>query len=185
MKNYAERFNSLEDLPVSEETLGAYLEGNLSADEELYLSELIESDPDLYMINDLAAEDFLDAPDDLVFPEEEFALLELPEDSLHEMEAARTSEPGAYDIVFEDEVILGDPDFNIEDHIGYDVNYPAPGEEPDYSFFDEPAITTWEEIDPSEISYSVSDIDPEADQAGYTPDDSYDNPLDDDFIFEP
>lgn len=81
MKDYSEIFGQLHELPISEEMLGAYLEGNLPAAEEVYMSELIDSDPDLYMIYDLPeTEDYADMdPGQIDFPEEEFAILELPD----------------------------------------------------------------------------------------------------------
>ncbi len=80
MKNYSEIFNRLEELPVSEETLGAYIEGNLPAAEEVYMSELIDSDPDLYMIYDLAENDGSPVGlEEIDFPEQDFELLELPD----------------------------------------------------------------------------------------------------------
>ncbi|MDE6273020.1 MAG: hypothetical protein K2M31_08450 [Muribaculaceae bacterium] len=114
MKNYAERFSMLEDLPVSEEILGAYLEGNLSPDEEIYLSELIESDPDLYMINDLSAEDNADFD----FPEEEFELLELPDDSLFPTDQFENINDGNYRILHIDPV---DEDYSHDDDYHGDI----------------------------------------------------------------
>ena len=74
MKNYEERFESLEELPITEEMLGAYLEGTLDESEQMYVSEYIDSDEDLMGLSaevksysDYSAE---------VFPEEDFLLLD-------------------------------------------------------------------------------------------------------------
>lgn len=58
MNNYEEKINNLEDLPVSEEMIGAYMEGTLPDVEANIVSEMIESDPDLYE----AYEDFKEVP---------------------------------------------------------------------------------------------------------------------------
>lgn len=43
--NLAQKFDRLTDLPISEETLGAYLEGNLDPTEAAEVEALMQSDP--------------------------------------------------------------------------------------------------------------------------------------------
>lgn len=80
MKHYAEIFDNLRDLPISEEMIGAYVEGNLDSSEEIYVSEVIDSDPMLYEISEDARAIGYDDPDAVYdFPEDTYAALELPE----------------------------------------------------------------------------------------------------------
>lgn len=98
MKDYSEyidRFDLLEELPVSEEMIGAYLEGNLSEQEAVYVSELIEESPLLYEVaadGDLTDAYDVDASSDgytfdpiadggaeVDFPREDFDALQLPD----------------------------------------------------------------------------------------------------------
>lgn len=44
------KFDRIQDLPVSEEMLGAYLEGNLSDSESIEVSTMIDTNPDLSFI---------------------------------------------------------------------------------------------------------------------------------------
>lgn len=61
MKDYdtlAQRFAEIPDMEVSEETLGAYLEGNLSPEEMMEVQQLVENDPILCeMAGDITADD--------------------------------------------------------------------------------------------------------------------------------
>lgn len=86
MKDYIERFDSLEEYQLSEEMLGAYLEHSLDPAEEMYISELINSDPELFSmyqgVESLPPDDDFD--DDFEFPgddSDEFSPFNLtPED---------------------------------------------------------------------------------------------------------
>lgn len=46
-KELMSKFDRIQDLPVSEEMLGAYLEGNLSDSESIEVSSIIDTNPDL------------------------------------------------------------------------------------------------------------------------------------------
>lgn len=84
MKNYVERFDSLQDYQISEEMLGAYVEHNLNPTEDMYVSELIDSDPQLYSyyqeVESLPLDDAMNA--DYDFPEDEYTnyIIHVPED---------------------------------------------------------------------------------------------------------
>lgn len=79
MKDYADRFSMLEELPVSEEMIGAWLEGNLSGEEESFVEEQLDSSNLLSEIvnddTDIFQESFSEFPyddfDNLVLPDAE------------------------------------------------------------------------------------------------------------------
>lgn len=45
------KFDRIQDLPVSEEMLGAYMEGNLNDAESILVSNMIDSNPDLSLLS--------------------------------------------------------------------------------------------------------------------------------------
>lgn len=45
------KFDRIQDLPVSEEILGAYIEGNLNDAESILVSNMIDSNPDLSLLS--------------------------------------------------------------------------------------------------------------------------------------
>lgn len=72
------RMNSLEGLPVSEETLGAYLEGNLTADEAEAVDDIINEYPELLDIDG----DFLTGENVPGLPDYDFRLPEIPDGAM-------------------------------------------------------------------------------------------------------
>lgn len=72
------RMNSLEGLPVSEETLGAYLEGNLTADEAETVDDIINEYPELLDIDG----DFLTGENVPALPDYDFRLPEIPDGAM-------------------------------------------------------------------------------------------------------
>lgn len=71
MKDYSElasRFNDIQDLPISEELIGAYFENNLPENEYDDVSDIIESDEAVASLyNELAAP----SEDEIFFPEQD------------------------------------------------------------------------------------------------------------------
>lgn len=61
MKDFDElmaRFDSVPEMPFSEETLGAYMEGTLPPDQYMIVDGMVNSDPELFeLTNDLIADD--------------------------------------------------------------------------------------------------------------------------------
>lgn len=61
MKDFDElmaRFDSVPEMPLSEETLGAYMEGTLPPDQYMIVDGMVNSDPELFeLTNDLIADD--------------------------------------------------------------------------------------------------------------------------------
>lgn len=50
-KELFEEFNRIQELPVSEEMLGAYMEGNLNDAESILISNMLDSNPDLSLLS--------------------------------------------------------------------------------------------------------------------------------------
>lgn len=75
------KFDLIQDLPVSEELLGAYFEGNLSDSESIEVSSIIDSNPDLSYISLEVGASTADFETSFQPTEEEFVSLDsgLPE----------------------------------------------------------------------------------------------------------
>lgn len=72
------KFDSIEDLPVSEEMLGAYLENNLSAVEHLQIEQQIINNPELSTFIKVISEEKIDflQPNDAI--DKSYILPEIP-----------------------------------------------------------------------------------------------------------
>lgn len=99
MKNYEDiinRFDEIQDLPVSEEMLGAYMEGNLSEDEKANLSNMIHENPDMEEIifmSDFIDEDIENYKQDRFLYEADMTALDNTDFEIPDPDAVSPSQP--------------------------------------------------------------------------------------------
>lgn len=150
MKDLDDIFGHIEDLPISEETLGAYLEGNLLAQEEAEVVKLIDSNPQLSSLveENQMSEGFYDF-EEMDFPYDSYASLQVPGMEAHlfgaDAAAIYQDEISAYpaaDRVLEHDYYESAKDFDdfdssaSESYLDYDSNDSIDSESDDFSVFD-------------------------------------------------
>lgn len=128
------KFDDLQDLPISEEMLGAYLEGNLHGSEFREVNNFILSDTGVVSLIDTVEDDLdfirdLDLSDqqgtiDTDVSEDLFSEITLPEISILGMDSlSETSSP------LNDDIILGDECANFigDDDLSFNSDNPSHG----------------------------------------------------------
>lgn len=134
------KFNRIQDLPVSEEILGAYFEGNLSDSESIEVSSIIDTNPDLSYVSFevvASATDFETAfqPLDEKFVSLDFGLSEIDESEnnlqLHQLviepDFAAICKPQSADDLFgmehsDTDVIPDIENINLQVHDSFDMD---------------------------------------------------------------
>lgn len=118
MKDYDElvsRFDSIQDLPVSEEQLGAYLEGNLSLYEMEELGQIVNQDPMLQSI----VEDALISP--LTYVEDSAEYVENPLNDDFSGHESQDENLVFFDSDVHSDINIEESIFNIDSN-GYDCD---------------------------------------------------------------
>lgn len=144
------KFDNINDLPVSEEMLGAYLEGNLDALEDVMVGSIYESHPDVKELVSYALDDTPDVQSDFlneieadIVEDIEPELPEIPVFELQELDAEHSffgSGPGENDNMAEaaDGLTPG-----IDFPADYDNNfatYPMPDDDFESSQYNDDSI---------------------------------------------
>ena len=132
-ENLLNKFNQIEDLPVSEEMLGAYLEGNLTTSEVSDIEYAIQENDSLNELTSLSREydTGFDKSDDSII--EDFDLPSIPDDSFIEFDLAYSSsidETEEFDYIASDDI---DNQYLKEDDY-IDDNIETPFEDDDSMF---------------------------------------------------
>lgn len=119
-------FDDIEDLPLSEEMLGAYIEGNLDSEELIDIGYLVQEDSLLSTLaNEVSMDDFMEADVDDISSEEipnppeiiDFVPFDNTVDLQHELEELSIQTDDLCDFsneeyLFEDDVKLNETQFD-------------------------------------------------------------------------
>lgn len=134
------KFDRIHDLPISEEILGAYFEGNLSDSESIEVSSIIDTHPDLSFISFEIGTNATDFGTELNHIDEEFVPLDfgLPEinevgsyfqfhQPANEIDIAAIREPQLSNDMFgledsDTEVISDIDNNNVQSHDSFDMD---------------------------------------------------------------
>ena len=113
----------IKSLPISEETLGAYLEGNLPEHERMEVEKLLENNHELREFVDEVSADDINYDESIYdyFPDfdSEFSLPEIP-DNTDDIEVFPADDEVTLEIVDEDEDETEDPD-DYDKHLFQDI----------------------------------------------------------------